>query len=217
MKKIFAATAFLALAGTATAGGNIIDQARDGINGYASEENTTVSIARTADDFNSGAFTLLTAGTFSFLVDPNAPLQDWRIELYTDAGGAPTEGDPFYVATGGTANATGGTNFGFDIVDVSFDGLAGPLDASTNYWVSVQGLGNGQGRAFWETSGDGTNQNGAESHLKSEFFQIFEWTPWTDLVGNPSDNAMSLNGVPAPGALALLGIAGLAARRRRRA
>lgn len=213
MKTLTAATAFLALAGVANAGGGVIvDQEFDGVNGLASEINTVVSHAEVADDFFLGGDTPLGTLTAYFLTDPTVPLNEWQANFYQDGAGMP--GSLVTQFTNGTATDTGQTAFGFDVVEVTFDLGGFNLAGGTN-WVSVQGVGNGAGRAFWGTANT-DNTNGSQIYFRSDFFGVPDWVPGSDIFGGVHDVAMTLTAVPTPGALALLGLAGLAARRRRR-
>ena len=85
--------------------------------------------------------------------------------------------------------------------------------AGTTYWVGIQAV-----MFFppqWGISASNTMQ-GSEMMFGFPLLGTDYWTPGSVVFGTPRDTAFQLYGaVPAPGALALLGLAGVARRRRR--
>ncbi|MFO0962496.1 MAG: hypothetical protein U0625_06265 [Phycisphaerales bacterium] len=117
--------------------------------------------------------------------------------------------------TSGAVATVVGTQVGGDLV---FDMSSVTLNAGT-YWLSAQVVRpfGGGGQWFWNTS---TTTNGAHSmyHNPGGGFGLGTSPVSTTAFGNPDwDMAFVMEGteVPAPGALALLGAAGLLRRRRR--
>jgi MYXO-CTERM domain-containing protein len=99
--------------------------------------------------------------------------------------------------------------------DIEFDNVE--LQSGTTYWVSVT-LQDCPENGFWLTSAAGAgNLFGQEAYVSMPDIGYPKWTTSTSAFGTPYDLTFQLTGVgvPAPGALALLGLAGLVSRRRR--
>lgn len=101
---------------------------------------------------------------------------------------------------------------GSDIMNYTFTPDAFfQLSANTTYWIVVRGVGGGS--FDWMASSPGITPTGEATWNSTSF---------TSNGGSSWSNSSILNsfefqaGIPAPGALALLGLAGLASRRRRR-
>ena len=191
------------------AGVEFVNRAPNQVNGFFADSSGGVPNQSIADSFlNDATWTIeymsFWGGYFPFI----SPLADsFTIEFYADAGGLPG-GAP--VHTTGLSNLVR-TDTGIDIFDTDeykYDAdlsIPASLGAGT-FWVSITndtGLGPNN-TWFWETA-DGSG--GA--------FSADAGGTW-----NPLGSHLSLvlgGSIPAPGALALLGVAGLAAGRRRRA
>lgn len=154
----------------------------------------------------------------------NNPLTDFNIIFWADAGGMPDGGQapglpPDYSLALAIYNIPGNANQtlapGGDGVN-NFDywvDLPTPFNAqaNTSYWIEIQAVMIFQPQwAFQQTA----NQQGGVTHQGFDVLNLAFWTP----AAGQSDSAFSLTGtpIPAPGALALLGVAGLAGMRRRR-
>ena len=147
-------------------------------------------------------------------------ITDVLVEFYEDTGAGPAM-DPMAVSPGVVAVAdqyyTGAQYFTRDEVayDLDFDPVL--LTSNTTYWVSLTPMACPE-NFFWLTSNAGQgNIFGQEAYAWMDDQGIPKWTssfvPW----GEYYDMSFQLTGygVPAPGALALFGLAGLARRRRR--
>ena len=144
-------------------------------------------------------------------VDPLA----FQISFYDDLNDCP--GNLLYTET--TANLSGTfvgiDNNGSENFEYSTY-LADPLltAADTKYWISVQGIINFPPQYGWSGK---TTIYGDDVEFRSEYFGFPDWVDGSTVFGTEYDVVFWLTGtiVPAPGALALLGLAGLARRRRR--
>ncbi|MCL4209246.1 MAG: hypothetical protein HRU76_12920 [Phycisphaeraceae bacterium] len=212
MKKctFLGAVACAAVGLSAHAGIDFVTQTPDAVNGYFADSTGSSPAQRIADNFVSQASWNIEYMSFWGGYFPNnTPVTDaFTIEFRADNGGLP--GAVVHTTTPASLvrTATGIVIFGVD--EYRYDVvLAAPVSLGAGtFWVSVTNSTNfgSSSSWFWETSSAGGNQG--------------SWSPdsggtWNGL---PNDLSMILGGsVPAPGALALLGAAGLVARRRRRA
>jgi hypothetical protein len=189
----------------------------DLLNGLISD-NVTSGGSRSADDFSVAGgpwnITKLTAVMLTQL--PTAP-SSATFEIYTDTGAGPTNGAPSFTlaATGATQV---GSAFGFKAVEFTVGDGVTPLfqvGANSTSWLSI--FGNG-GLAYFATYNYGGTPNGSVGYFKSAGFGVPNWAPNTGQGADFTDFAMAVEGtvVPAPSALALLGLGGLVAGRRRR-
>jgi MYXO-CTERM domain-containing protein len=133
------------------------------------------------------------------------------IEFYDDAGGTPGASIGQFSVDIGDANATptglmngnGGHEYQLEApVNIALNG-------GTQYWVSVgsKNLSPGDDGFIWSL-----NFNEGDGNIAADFFDGFGYSTFGGF-----DMAFELTGVPTPGSAALLGLAGLAASRRRRA
>lgn len=132
------------------------------------------------------------------------------VAIYGDLGGIPDASNTIFHAqpakAGLTITPTGNLSF-VGAIQYQFDLDIAPLNlAGGTYWLSVGGLlVNPNGDTFvWNTSSVGDFAN------SSFYYPNSGWIAF-----DPSDN-MAFEIIPAPGALALLGMGGLIAGRRRR-
>ncbi len=146
------------------------------VNGRASEENTAIPSARSADDFvlTSSA----TIGTITFDIYANTPVtQPGAVDIYAHSGGiGPVNALPLatYTSTTFTVVASG---FGFDIRRYTVT-LSPPLTlAAGRYWVSGYVFGGGSGRGFFANSNGAVPNPEQEGHFRSAFFGYPNWTP----------------------------------------
>ncbi len=197
----------------------IIDQPHDFVGGLSSEQATGVPFSRTADDFTISRV----LGDPGFRADmivsfPNLP-STFQFELYEDGADGP---GTLLVTFGPTSVIDRGEwngNKDLHLFDVSVFQTGLNLPPGT-YWLSAVAIGNGSGsdRGFWGTAGNG-QINGSEASFMSEHFGVPDWVPVSDprALGFASDFAFTIEGIiPAPGALAVFGLAIMGATRRRR-
>ena len=189
----------------------------DGVNGLADEFNTAVGDAFVFENFNWGGGTItgIYANYLSSIADGSNYHYEIRSGVSANNGGT--------LEASGTGTGTWATN-GMD--GFGFTGYR--LDASINvnlaagmYWVALapDGLGDTGARAFVDTT-SGANSVGSPIGDSNNYFTSntfgFSFEPIVNVLGTPADFSYGVNGVPAPGALALLGLGGLASIRRRR-
>jgi len=143
---------------------------------------------------------------------------DWRVEIWPDAGGMPGAfaNGPLWSESYSAAEVNetyvydNGSSYFFEYsVDVHDPFLA---NAGETYWLSVIGVGAFPPQSGWSTSENG---NGQQVYFKSTYFGYPDWVAGNVVFGVEYETAFRLTGVPTPGALALLGLAGLVSRRRR--
>ncbi len=161
--------------------------------GLASEENTIIPSARTADDFvlTSSA----TIGTIIFDIYASTPVtQPGAVDIYAHSGGiGPVNALP--LATYTSTNFTVvGSGFGFDIRRYTVT-LSPPLTlAAGRYWVSGYVFGGGSGRGFLCTSNGAYPSTEQEGHFRSAFFGFPNWVPATTLIPNLQHFAFTVCG-----------------------
>ena len=173
--------------------------------------------SQTADDFWGVSAVNHVQWNGGFWNGSPIAIPDWNILFYADAGGMPTGGpaDPtgtalfHYIVSGGdvteVGEADGSITYDVDIPDTA-------LSAGDTYWIAIQPV-----FAFppqWGISMALDSIQGSECMFGFPLLGTDYWTPGSVTFGTPRDMAFRL--FPAPGAIALLGLAGLAGTRRRR-
>ncbi len=183
----------------------------DGSNGYSEAEASVFGAYRsTVDDFTLGAATSITGFygqyiTFSGALPAGSAM---NLNFFADAGGAPGA----YIATAsqtGYSEVLSGNNwFGRDEV-VNHSTFSPIVLGAGTYWVEMQIV--GVENVFHMVHAGVT---GSECWVN---YADIGTGPGSAFFGAAADMAFALEGdvVPAPSALALLGLAGLAGRRRR--
>lgn len=166
---------------------------------------------RVADDFElaTGGTTIKGAG-FGIIEDAGwVPGDVLEVTFYAQTGHGP--GDIVAQATGSyTRMATGRQLFDRDEYNYFIEFGSGIAFDSGKYWVGLRNpIGGGTGTNYWLTSDGGPDGMGS----KTGFFSLDGGNTWMD-AGAGWQHAFELT--PAPGALALFGMAGLMAGRRRR-
>ncbi len=193
----------------------------NGVNGYSNISTPGIE-RKIADDFTiaGGAGWIAnqvqmsyiwTSGTFDHA-------SEFLVEFFADdAGGGPGTLLSAQVSSSFTETATGDFYFNRPEVLMLVDIAEVGLDADTNYWVSIQPTGTENG--FQMTSHADANIVGQEAYVNFEELGG-TWLPGSnpEVFGVAADVSFQIFGyeVPAPGALALLGFAGLVGVRRRR-
>jgi len=116
-------------------------------NGFGIDANGIFSIA---NDFEaSGDFTL-TQIVMPLFMNVGATLVDINLTYYEDAGGTPGAIIGSETVTPSSQNVVG-SNFGFDISEVTFDVTPFSFTAGT-YWVGATANTSDAGSVFWETT-----------------------------------------------------------------
>ena len=163
---------------------------------------------RVSDDFTvSGGNGLIQGAHFTLVEDGNWTRGDsLQIWIYEDNGGMPGAEVVSYSGSY-TATATGEQLFSRDVYNYWIDFEADLADGT--YHVGVRNVdGGGTGTNYWATS------NGGEGTAAEGTYSLDNGGTW-QTEGDTWHHAFEIHGVPAPGALALLGLAGLMRRRRR--
>ncbi|MCH8823961.1 MAG: PEP-CTERM sorting domain-containing protein [Planctomycetes bacterium] len=199
-----------AFAGTANAGLVLYSQLPDQANGWFADSSGSNANFRHADSFSLGSAATIGQIEFwgAYLPANMAVPDNFTINIFADDLGLPGNALLTTSLSNLTRTDTGVDFFGFDEYMYTAELTTFfAADAGTTYWFSITndtGLGP-DGTWFWET-GFGADGLNAQS---SDF-----GASWHN---NQGDLAFVLKTpVPAPGALALLGISGLVCGRSRR-
>jgi hypothetical protein len=219
MKKLCSVAALVIAAAGSTASAQIWDQLNNPIPNaaYASQifepANASFNIAA-IDDFTVSSASVLGSVDFSMIYyNGTGPVTSWRVAIYSSPAAA-VAGN----LVGDVANITGLPGGQVASPFPTFVHLNVPATnlAAGNYWIGIIGVMDfgvgGQvgiaGRSV--VTGNGARQiNPGGGFGQGPDFPILNG-------GQPVDLLFRLNAVPAPGSLALLGLGGLAAFRRRR-
>ncbi|MEE9131676.1 MAG: MYXO-CTERM sorting domain-containing protein, partial [Phycisphaerales bacterium] len=146
---------------------------------------------------------------------------DFLVEIYADdAGGGPGTVISSQVVPVADEFLTGNEFFGRPEIRVSTKFAPVALAADTTYWIEMIPLDAPQ-NGFVLTSGNNDPDDtiiGNPVWIRFPKFGFPDWSPGSNLFGHGHDISFALQGevIPAPGAMALLGVAGLAGMRRRR-
>ncbi len=222
MKALIGLLSVAALTLTATADPIIFDNGGpDGVNGYSVGEHS-FGWREVADDFVLGDehdYWYVTDAHFSVVWNSSGGLGNItqvNVNFYEDTGAGPAM-TPMGISPGVVNLAaeayTGATYFGRQevVYDVIFDPVM--LASGVTYWISLTPMACPE-NLFWLNSNQAPDIFGNESYVDMEGLHN-RWTPSSAAFGTGADMSFYLTGVPAPGALALLGLAGLIGRRRR--
>ena len=224
MKLALAFVATLAFASFASADLIFDNGLPDGSNGLSNFQGTlsgTPYDRMLADDFVLGGNATLQQAVMSGVWYAGGGLgqtASLRVSFIPDVGGVPDAnmGNWIYDGVIGLNNEvlTGAQYFGRPEVQYTVDLPDVGLGAGT-YWVSLQPQGT-LDNFFHLTSATGQgNLFGQQVHLSYPDMGYPMWTPGYTVFVEYHDVNFQLYGIPAPGALALLGLAGLVSRRRR--
>ena len=213
MKKVILAAvgSTVMISGVATADTLYENGGPDGTNGYSNATSGVFGARRTVlDDFILAEDSTVQDFHWNHLWNSFPPGSGVGLELSfrSDAGGSPGVPIATAVVTGYSEVATGNTYFS---------------RAEAASWVTIEDLDLSAGHYWWEATIVGPENN---FWLTTAVQDNECWVNYDDLGGLQSgssqfgaaaDMNFRLTGVPAPGALALIGLAGLAGSRRRRA
>ncbi len=179
-----------------------------------------------ADDFvlKGGPGWLVDGMSISYIWDDGAGLGqfgDFQIEIFADdAGGGPGTVISSQIVALSDEFLTGATWFGRPEVRASVKFAPVALAADTTYWIEMIPLDAPQ-NGFVLTSGNNDPDDtiiGNPVWIRFPKFGFPDWAPGDELFGHGHDISFALQGeaIPAPGAMALLGFAGILGLRRRR-
>lgn len=204
---IFAVAAGLCLGAAGVSQAAVIfEQLPDYRNGYFSDSSGNFSWQRMAENFTLGTSSSVGAvGAWGIYYTNNIKSDNFTVYIYADGGNLP--GTLLYSGAAASANSvdTGVDAFGCRVYESTVT-LATPFNATagTQYWVSLDNrTGLGSDWAWITTSAfDGIGA-----------YTLDQGGSWNGLGDSES---LRLYDVPAPSSLALLGLGGLIAGRRRR-
>ncbi len=164
------------------------------VNGLASEENTSVTTARTADDFVLTSSATIHTITFDILASTPAT-QPGAVDIYAHSSGiGPVNALPLATYTSTTFTSLG-IAFGLDIRRYTVT-LSPPLNlAAGRYWVSGYVFGGGSGRGFFATSNGAVPDPGQDGHFRSASFGYPDWVPATTINPDLQHFAFTVLGV----------------------
>jgi hypothetical protein len=173
-------------------------------NGYFADSAGNAPLQRIAENFTLGTGTAIgQVGAWGVYFPNNIMIDNYTVNFYADSGNYP---GALLHSVGGSASSvdTGVDAFGSDVYESTITlNSAFNAAAGTQYWVSI-------------TNSTGLGSDWAWITATADF--VGRWSPdagasWLDL---GSDLSLRLYEVPAPSSLALLGLGGLIAGRRRR-
>ncbi|MFQ3581369.1 MAG: hypothetical protein SNJ67_12955 [Chloracidobacterium sp.] len=163
------------------------------LDGLASEETTSISNARTADDFVITSGATIDTITFDIYVDPAASYTG-AVDIYADSGGSgPVNALPLATYTS-TSFTVVGSGFGLDIRRYTVT-LSPTLTLSPGrYWVSGHVIGTGSGRGFFCTSNGASPSTEEPGYFRSTFFSVPNWALASSFIGAPPHFAFTVSG-----------------------
>ncbi len=204
----------LAVAGIATAASaQWYNGDPDLVNGLAAEFNTDVTDAYVFEDFDHGGGTITDVwGNYFWSSSITGYMYEIRSGMSNGFGGtlhASGNTDGAYSMTPNGFDAFGFTGYRLsaDIADVNL--------AAGTYMLALSPIGKGSGRGFVQST-SGANGVGSPNDNDLNWFQsTFFGTTYQENLQAGNDFSYGVN-IPAPASVALLGLGGLVATRRRR-
>ncbi len=188
----------------------------DGVNAISAEFNTDIGDSFLFEDFDHNGGTI--EGLFgNFLISTNVTGYMWEIRsgVSNGSGGTlhaagDTDGDWSLTRSGWDSFGMISYNFCADIPDLT-------LPAGT-YMMALSPIGDGQGRSFLQTTSGAGGIGSPNDNDLNWFHSDFSGVTYAENVMPGNDFSYGINGVciPAPASVALLGLGGLSAVRRRR-
>jgi hypothetical protein len=174
-----------------------------------------------ADDFTTtgdNVITQVTADYVTFLA--GTPAGGLQVDVWTDTGAGP--GSLVASQTVPVSAASSWTDTIFGLAGRRLTGNVNiPLAANTDYYIMIQPVDlTASGDWYYQirdlNSFIGGDSYGRDGGRGGAGYGTTVWTSMTSFGFGTGDTGMEIRAVPAPGALALLGLGGLAAARRRR-
>ncbi len=180
-----------------------------------------------ADDFDLGGGAghpgwLVDGFSLSYIWGDGAGLGlfgDFQVEIFQDTGAGPGAVISSQIVPFSDEFLTGDTYFGRPEIRVSAKFAPVALAPDTTYWISMTPFAPQNGFVLTSHNQDVDNNVVGEGvYIRFPKFGFPDYAPGSGLFGDDHDISFSLQGeaIPAPGVLALLGVAGLVGVRRRR-
>lgn len=173
------------------------------------------------DDFKTTADNVLTQVTGDYVTFfGGTPANGLQVDVLQDLGGAP--GAVIASQTVAVSAASSYTDTIFGLAGRRLTGDVNiPLAANTSYYIMIQPVDLSSGGDWYYQirntgSAIGGDAYGRDGGRGAGGYGTTKWTSMSALGFGRGDSGMEVRAVPAPGALALLGLGGLAAARRRR-
>jgi hypothetical protein len=173
-----------------------------------------------ADDFTTTSDNVITQVTADFLTFfGGTPAGGLQVDVWTDTGAGP--GSLVASQTSAVSAASSWNDF-FGYAGRRYSANVNiALAANTDYYIMIQPVDLTSGGDWYYQIRDNQSFIGGDSYGKdggrgNQGYGTFTWTSMNSFGYGTGDTGMEIRAVPAPGALALLGLGGLAATRRRR-
>lgn len=175
-----------------------------------------------ADDFTTTNDNVITNVTADYLTFFGAnPADGLRVSIFDDVGGAPSNTASFSTVAPVTGFSTfSDTVFGLVGTRISAD-VNIPLAANTSYYIMIQPVDTTSSGDWYFIARQTGRQSGGDAYMRDGTngnggYGFSNWTSANNAGFGAGDASMQIMAVPAPGAMALLGLGGLVATRRRR-
>lgn len=174
-----------------------------------------------ADDFKTTGDNVLTHVTGDYLCFfGGTPANGLQVDVWTDTGAGP--GSLVASQTVAVDQASSWSDPIFGLAGRRLGGTVNiPLSANTDYYIMIQPVDLTSGGDWYYQIRDlnsfiGGDSYGRDGGRGAGGYGTTVWTSMASFGFGVGDTGMEIRAVPAPGALALLGLGGLAATRRRR-
>jgi hypothetical protein len=174
-----------------------------------------------ADDFKTTSDNVICQVTGDYVnFFGGTPANGLQVDVWTDVGGAPGTLVASQTAAVSSAQSWTDTLFGLAGRRLTAD-VNIPLAANTSYYIMIQPVDlTSNGDWYYQirdlNSAIGGDSFGKDGGRGAPGYGTTQWTSMATFGFGRGDAGMEVRAIPAPGALALLGLGGLAATRRRR-